>query len=519
MTMNAARLLMASVVLALALPALGQVTQTQYGRALDANFLIGSGGVNNINPQRYLPGNLYVTGQVTRGRHFRGGVDYAAGNQLSLALPSAGLDDFRRDSYGLDQMGSGSPYLPGAYLSQSRTVLRPRAIDYRLNAPGSSIPRTSYVSAQQTQQLFDRTVQAYQPIVTDMGKILLVDSRIRAVSMADGMAGRTPAGKSALDDYGVVRPSASPLFGIIRKEDERHLAEELSAAERARRNASVDASIAAQVDPRPKAADPLTAGPRATDTLGSGGASVRTGQDVYYDLQQIMNQILKASAAAAKEPADPSQPKRRERLPLPFEDDPNAPAVLRKSPALRRGEKGVVIASLAGTSKDLFNLHMQRAEKLLASGKFYAAAERYRIANVLNPVNPLATLGWSLALFGADEPLSAGLQLRRSLRQFYLAIDMMNTTVDVRRLLGEEMLKTRIEGLEARIKRQGDEVDPSLVLLAAFIRESMGDHDQAVKHAKLLKEMSGDVVLYKGYAQYLLTPEPAAKTPTTQPAK
>ena len=185
----------------------------------------------------------------------------------------------------------------------------------------------------------------------------------------------------------------------------------------------------------------------------------------------------------------------------------------------RRGEKGLVIASLAGTSKDLFNLHMQRAEKLLASGKYYAAAERYRIANVLNPVNPLARLGWSLALFGADEPLSAGLQLRRSLRQFYLAIDMMNTTVDVRKLLGEETLKTRIEGLEARIKRQGDEVDPSLVLLAAFIRESMGDHDQAVKHARLLKEMSGDVVLYKGYAQYLLTPEPSAKTPTTQPAK
>ena len=516
--MKSAQMLLAATILAVAWPAAGQVTRSQYGRALDANFLIGSGGINNINPQQYLPGNLYINGQVTRGRHFRGVVGYSGANQLSLALPSAGLDDFRRDTYGLDQLGVGTSYAPSAYFSNSRTVLRTRAIDYRLNAPGSSTPRVSYVSAQQTQQLFDRTVQAYQPIVSDMGSALLVDSRVYRPVMIARAARESLIGDEP-DDLGVVRPVASSLFGIIRAEEHRRLAAELSEAERARKDRIIDASVDAAIDATVPGAQPVAGKPLPTPTVPA-GMSTGYGQDVYHDLQQLMRQALEEAAIRAQAGDDPPEPGRgrRVRVPLPFEEyDDSAPIHLRRS-ALRRGQRGLVVSRFAGASRDLFNLHMLQAEKLLAKGKYYDAAERYRIANALNPANPLATMGLSLALFGADESLSAGLQLRRSLKRFYLAIDMMNTTVDVRGLLGEASVNKRIGQLEARITRQSDEVDPSLLLLAAFIRESMGDHDKAVGHAKLLKSLAGEVIIYRGYAEYLLT-SPVGPTPATQPAK
>ena len=50
-----------------------QVRPVQGGQALDANYLVGSGGLNTI---RYstdrINTNLYVTGQVTGGFYFHG---------------------------------------------------------------------------------------------------------------------------------------------------------------------------------------------------------------------------------------------------------------------------------------------------------------------------------------------------------------------------------------------------------------------------------------------------------------
>ena len=112
------------VLLAIAAGAAGQVYQTQYGRALDSSYYLGSRGVNSIRwADRALDGNLLVTGQVTGGFGFRGGVGYVGSDQFRLELPSASLDRFISGSAGLDRIGSGSLYRPNPYFSPTGTVV------------------------------------------------------------------------------------------------------------------------------------------------------------------------------------------------------------------------------------------------------------------------------------------------------------------------------------------------------------------------------------------------------------
>jgi tetratricopeptide (TPR) repeat protein len=59
----------------------------------------------------YQPGNLSLTGNVRYGRSFQGHVPFSqTGNQLSTNLPSLHLSNFRRDSFGADDIGSSTPY-------------------------------------------------------------------------------------------------------------------------------------------------------------------------------------------------------------------------------------------------------------------------------------------------------------------------------------------------------------------------------------------------------------------------
>ncbi len=59
----------------------------------------------------YQPGNLSLTGNVRYGKSFRGNVPFSqTGSQLSTNLPSLRLSNFRRDSYGGDDIGTSTPY-------------------------------------------------------------------------------------------------------------------------------------------------------------------------------------------------------------------------------------------------------------------------------------------------------------------------------------------------------------------------------------------------------------------------
>jgi len=81
-----------------------------------------SGQVTAPNPLD-RSGNLGVTGQVRRGRHFRGSVPYGSRTDFGSGLGTTVLDSFMRDSAGYEDFGSyRGKYGSQPYYSRLKTV-------------------------------------------------------------------------------------------------------------------------------------------------------------------------------------------------------------------------------------------------------------------------------------------------------------------------------------------------------------------------------------------------------------
>lgn len=88
-----------AAVAAMGLPAAAQQRAGGDGRAHDANQQVGSGGTNRVEGQvDYSSRNDLMTGNVSGGRGFRGGVDYTAPGEFRGNLGSDQLFDFRAGS-------------------------------------------------------------------------------------------------------------------------------------------------------------------------------------------------------------------------------------------------------------------------------------------------------------------------------------------------------------------------------------------------------------------------------------
>jgi len=89
--------------------------------------------------------NYFVTGNVRAGKSFQGTTPYRdSGNQLSTDLPSLRLSNFRRDSVGVEDLGTGVEYgLPLPYIPSSAAVTTPGMVDQRFAPPpGYVLPYT-----------------------------------------------------------------------------------------------------------------------------------------------------------------------------------------------------------------------------------------------------------------------------------------------------------------------------------------------------------------------------------------
>ena len=136
-----------AVVLALvAQEALGQYyTPLRYDLRNSSPTYIPSGAIRfgpDRQPDPYAfgspqYGNLGMTGNLRLGKSFQGRTPYRpSGSQLSSDLPSLRLSDFRRDSIGIDDVGTGLEYgQPGAYFPGSGSVTTPWSAGGRFTTP------------------------------------------------------------------------------------------------------------------------------------------------------------------------------------------------------------------------------------------------------------------------------------------------------------------------------------------------------------------------------------------------
>lgn len=528
------RLVAALIILTAWTAASGQVARTQDGRALDANFQVGSGGYNSpVETWSPVNSQLFVTGQVTGLGSFRGQVPYFAPDQLRLDVPSATLGTFRQQSVGASQVLSGNPLVTSAYLERSSTVFGMPGITAGLAAPGSNVPMTSTLAAPVANRLFQEATEAYEPVLEmPPGRATSVEQVGFAPSLPVPPArpeGAVPA------NMPIIQTAAARMFGVSRPELAEELTRELQ--ELAAQDERVDLRVEAEAEeqrpvglvPQAEATEPPDE-PRdllePADELRPGedqkrpepGSAIREAmppvdEDVFTDLLLGMRQVREARQRAEESPEGAAPQEGAVDATARALEATREPQA--ETPAVEFAPTGIVLRSLAGRNQDRFNRTMVAAEKRLRAGRYYDAAERYQVATLLSPGNPLARVGLGLSLFAAGEPLSAAGEFRRALQLFP---PLMEARVDLANLLPRELVEAQLERFELPEDETGVR-DRPMAFVHTFMLRSIGDDEAARQAAERLAAAAGEDKLLAAYAQYVLTGKRPLEQSQTQPAK
>ena len=482
-------------------------------------------------------GNLYMYGQTTRGTAFRGNIPYAAPNALRLTLPSERLDNWRRDSFGIENYQAGpSYYAPRPYFSPSGTTYSSAdALAGRLRAQTGVLtpaPGQDYaeLSPYQTIQQPKLTVPPgpYDPL-----NIVPMQQMEPLPAMPPGL-GEPAAGALDLADEQETRPQISVLFGLRGLEDERS-----QAVESADRYGAVEGEGEGLEEPAEPGRAPLDLSPseeaatleeddaedRPSRLMPPPGPSERPEQvekDVFAGVLQQLSRRRDLRYRTTDPRLTPARP--QSVLPSPSEDADMEG--LEVEPAHRRAEdrpqphlsdltgRHIMLDHLAGREDDSFNRQMRLGDRKLRAAQFYQAATHYESAQLLQRNNPLAPAGAALAYLGAGESYRAGLLLRRAMRVFPA---MVRVRLDVDQLLGAAIVDQRLEEMTARLQDEPLEQYVPLVFLTTFLYAGRSDEAHAAQWARKLASVAGEDRVLMAYVRQLL-PDEDFSQPASAPA-
>ena len=497
-TMNVLKVLSAAAVMALACAAQAQVQQLQAGQALDANPQVGSGGYNTVNGgYGGVNSQLYVSGQVTGLGAFRGRTAQGALEQFSSGLPSAGFDSFRNQSVGMQNAINQPAYQPG------------------YAAPSALPPTLQNLSGGGAGGVYSRRADAgmngiYSDATADY-QSLLANAPLRTY---------TPQGDTALPQMGG-RASGSaryggPLFGLQSqaRDDLVRQLQQMARKPNQGPDDNAEAPSPSDTDPMWQRGGDTGTGPQPGGTPWAkpedrGGAKATSGyqmegvmspkanQDIFVDL--LVNLQARRTMAPGKGEGD--QPKFR-----PGQDNTVAGAIKQIEPGKYvveiSADRTVVLHSFAGSSGDLLNAELRKAQKKLKEGKYYDAAADFETACIMDTGNPVPRLGAGLALFAAGESFSAALQFQRAMQAFP---PTMEARLDIGNVVSRETFDKQYGALCRRIEQDDERAELGLVFLATFVSYADHQDEQAKIYAQRLKDLASDDKLLTSYAEFILT--------------
>ncbi|UCG17782.1 MAG: hypothetical protein JSV19_07070 [Phycisphaerales bacterium] len=466
------------------------------GNAIDASNQVGSGGINSPMPTyAFNAANLFVTGNVTGGRQFRGFSPVRDPSSLFAPMATSSLSGFRADSLSLSDVTAGrTNYQANPFFPASRTVANAGAISQGLTQPGSSIPLTQYINPNRATAgpAWPGVVLPYAESlgVAPMGAIPSAlptgtnpyaanpHSYLQRIDEPQGRAlaqsplfgptalGRfTPSGADAAWFFPSLEPPLTAPQGAA--------ASASAAGRRLEAYLRGDRDLISPLDLAPRiSGDRGDVADSSVESLSSGGgvatvgsstthfgapaettlrglaeaeptaaASVLyapVGRSVYEDFVGAVTWLRSAGDQAGGTPA-PGAP----------------PDVLQDFAAAAEQARtliGQTVRSYAGHDDSTVNRYVIDAERFVRQGDFYRAAGMYSVAATLDRDNPLVHMGHGHALLFAGDYLGAVHHLTRGIRLFddiaYFGIDLVEFISD------PMVLDVRRADLERRLERQ-----------------------------------------------------------------
>ena len=529
--------------------ATAQVRWKQGGDALDASPMVGSNGRNSRVSNRdlgdLLENDLYVSGQVSGLGAFRARANRPL-DTFGLDLPTSAQDSFMRRSVGLQQALGGNTYRTQPYFSESQTVLSAGGIANNRNALATNRPFDARGDRAIRDRLYNEAIQQFRSSLPNQPGRRLDDplQRFPLPELADtglsGAAGpytiapsletlegygsgviQSDVQKRLRERYGVgaddesatalrlrpepLRPGATALFGVIDPERRRLLLTRSEDRDRARA-AETDASarVEARVEGGVRAEYQL--GQRqelSAEWLGKLAPDMKralAGDDRKAMMPRRNADVFRDLLVRLHEKAAGMTPDR----PRPAGSD-----IVEMS---RQGD--IVIHRLGGLAGDRTNRLLRSAEHNLLMGEYYLAAQRFSLVLDLAGEDPRALVGKALSYFGAGEPYTAGVYLRRAFLAFP---PLMKTRLNLPEMMSSEDIFRQLEGIVRR-ERASIHRNPDVHVLfaAAVFRWNLQQTDEAERLAGLLlKEKDAPDVIHD-FARMVLK---EASAPTTQPAE
>ena len=476
--------LAAAGVLLLCGVATSQVAPTQTGRRLDRNMQIGSGrynapagGSGGVNSQLYVSGLAAGgVGQIQTGRLLDRNPQIGSGGYNVVSGGVGGVNTqlfMNRRVRGLGLFRGDVPY-------------------YRLRATPAAIAAPGKIA-----QDHHRTVGLA------LAKSLYVDATADYASVASIPAGQgisavvplvpldtrrdmapqaTPAQRPA------EKPGASALFGILWQEDRWELAAQL---QQLPTDQHIDARMESKALP-PGQTDVKTDGLVTVEPEPLGAAQAtppklfEPDQDVFMDILAEMRNLRKAEAAARTAEGKPGTT-----------TAPATESAVKKA----KDEKIVLVHGLAGLRRNKFNLCLAEGQRLLKEGNYYSAADQFELAAIARPTNPLARVGWGLAMLTAGERLSAAVHFRSAIEIFP---PIMETCFNFAEMTDPDHLRNRTTEVN-RIVNAQPKPDAMLAFLATYLPFNARRAVDTKFYAKKLAQAAGDDKILAAYAKFVLT--------------
>jgi tetratricopeptide (TPR) repeat protein len=437
-----------------------------------------SGLVKTINPID-TSSNLTVTGNVRRGRHFRGIVPYQSYTDFRVPTASSTIESFLRDSAGSEDFGSyKDKYQPQPYYSQTRSVTSTSPAGPAIFRPTYGriatppVPPSMMIQKPEQEFTLNRLVKSSYQKTRPMEKKPWELEDLSPLQIAKY---RQTTEKTDEQDEQKLEKFRSDLKLVTEKTAE--VKQQL-----------LEQKLYRKPQEPKKVPDIELTSPDLKTRTQKQTPAIDNQMDVY---EKMKLQV----SALEKELEKPARKTDSQKL----DQADSEKGDLEKKELSKELAKVSLLATkakkimgehktFASYSKDKFNQHMRAAEEYLQNGKFYRAADAYTLASIYKPQDPLPYAGKSHALFAAGEYMSSSLFLNRAISMFP---EYANFKIDLLAMLKDrDKLESRIVDVEEWVKKSDA---GELHFLLAYVYHQLGRPDKAIDSIRMAyKKMPDD---------------------------